>query len=152
MESDHNVSSTTTTITTITQRNAILTKLIDIKKLKHFAVKYQAPVNDLARMNQDSIIIHPATYFCLETTFTLPPFDYIVALICNVSVENHGMEKCQLLNSIFGPCEYTYALVLTNKSNVHIIIPDFYDLRCLIDTPFITVEICHLDLSALCNQ
>jgi hypothetical protein len=145
MESDHNVSSSTT-IHTIIPRNPLLTKFFEITKLKHFALRNQTSVNDLARMNQDSIIIYPATYFCLDTAFTLQPFDYCVALICNVPVENHGMEKCQLLNSIFGPCEYTYALILTNKSNVHIIIPDFYDLRCMIDTPFITAEICHLDL------
>lgn len=149
MESDHNVSSTTTTVTTITQRNSVLKTFIEINKLKHFVVRYQTSVNDLARMNQDSIIIYPATYFCLDTAFTLLPYDYIVAILCNVPAENHGMEKCQLLNSMLAPCEYTYSLILTNKSNVHITIPDFYDLRCMIDNPFIAVEICYLDVSSI---
>jgi len=158
IEGDDNVSSTTTTNTTTATINTTMISSFQRKgihpgKLRHFAMQRRSSINHLARINQDSILIYPGIYFCLDTTFTLPPLDYVIALICNVPVERHGLEHCQLLKGMFTPCEYTYALILTNITDaIHIVIPDYYDLRYLIDIPWLKIEICHLNLSELFSQ
>ncbi len=152
-EGDDNVSSTTTTTTITTMIPSLQGRRLHPDKLRHFAMKRQSSINQLARINQDSILIYPGIYFCLDTTFTLPPLDYVIVLLCNVPVERHGLEHCQLLKGMFTPYGYTYALILTNITDaIHIVIPDYYDLRYLLDNPWLKIEICLLNLNELFNQ